>query len=100
MFSRLLPIQPESPETFFLWGPRQTGKTTLLLDRFPEAPRFDLLKSSEFNRFTRNPQSLGEELLALPRKPKLVLIDEIQKVPQLLDEVQRLMVEHLSLIHI
>lgn len=42
----------------------------------------------------RSPQSLGEELLGLRNRPRIVLIDEIQKVPQLLDEVQRLMVEH------
>jgi uncharacterized protein len=94
MFARDLPIPSSIAETFFLWGPRQTGKTTFLMDRFPGALRYDLLKSSDFSRFTRSPQSLGEELLALPCPPALVLIDEIQKVPQLLDEVQRLMVEH------
>jgi predicted AAA+ superfamily ATPase len=94
MFERRLPIPADMAETFFLWGPRQTGKTTFLLERFPGQPRYDLLKSSDFARFVRSPQSLGEELLALPRRPGIVLIDEIQKVPQLLDEVQRLMVEH------
>ena len=94
MFDRIIPIPAAMAETFFLWGPRQTGKTTFLLGRFPGQPRFDLLKSSEFSRFIRSPQSLGEELLALPRRPRMVIIDEIQKVPQLLDEVQRLMVEH------
>jgi len=94
MFDRHLPIRADMAETFFLWGPRQTGKTTFLMDRFPGQPRYDLLKSSDFIRFVRSPQSLGEELLALPRQPGIVLIDEIQKVPQLLDEVQRLMVGH------
>ncbi|MDR3672288.1 MAG: DUF4143 domain-containing protein [Holophaga sp.] len=94
MFDRRLAIPSPIPETFFLWGPRQTGKTTFLLDRFPDALRYDLLLSSNYARFTRRPQSLGEELLAARRRPGLVLIDEIQKVPQLLDEVQRLMVEH------
>jgi len=94
MFRRSLPIPQDIQETFFLWGPRQTGKTTFLLDRFPGALRFDLLRSSEFFRFSRNPESLGQELLGLPKRPSLVLIDEIQKVPQLLDEVQRMMVEH------
>jgi len=93
MFSRRIPIPADIKETFFLWGPRQTGKTTFLLERFPEALRFDLLKSSEFLRFNREPETLGQHLLALPRRPSLVIIDEIQKVPQLLDEVQRLMVE-------
>jgi predicted AAA+ superfamily ATPase len=94
MFRRCLPIPSSISETFFLWGPRQAGKTTFLLDRFPKALRYDLLLSSHYSRFTRRPQSLGEELLALRERPGLVVIDEIQKVPQLLDEVQRLMVEH------
>ena len=94
MFARSLPIPPTISETFFLWGPRQTGKTTFLLERFPKALRYDLLLNSHYTRFTRQPQSLGEELLAMRERPELVLIDEIQKVPHLLDEVQRLMVEH------
>ncbi|MGA2079845.1 MAG: DUF4143 domain-containing protein [Holophaga sp.] len=94
MFSRRVPIPADITETFFLWGPRQTGKTTFLLERFPGQPRYDLLRSSEYTRFIRSPESLGEELLARSDQPRIVLIDEIQKVPQLLDEVQRLMVEH------
>lgn len=70
------------------------GKTTFLMDRFPDALRLDLLKSSDFARYTRSPDSLGQELLAMQQRPPIILIDEIQKVPQLLDEVQRLMVEH------
>lgn len=93
MFDRALPIPKDIRDTFFLWGPRQAGKTTFLLERFRGAPRFDLLKSSDYVRLSRNPESLGEELAAMPEAPAIVLIDEIQKVPQLLDEVQRLMVE-------
>ncbi len=93
MISRAIPLTPDTQETFFLWGPRQTGKTTFLQEQFPEALRYDLLKSSDFTRFTRNPESLGEELRAMAERPGVVIIDEIQKVPQLLDEVQRLMVE-------
>lgn len=94
MFERSVPIPADISETFFLWGPRQTGKTTFLMDRFPGALRVDLLRSADFVRYTREPQVLGEELLAMGQRPGIVLIDEIQKVPQLLDEVQRLMVEH------
>ena len=93
MILRAIPLTPDTQETFFLWGPRQTGKTTFLQEQFPEALRYDLLKSSDFTRFTRNPESLGEELRAMAERPRVVIIDEIQKVPQLLDEVQRLMVE-------
>lgn len=76
-------------ETFFLWGPRQVGKTTLLRQTYPDAVWVDLLKADEFRRYTTNPERLREELLAMThaRRPTQVVIDEIQKVPSLLDEV-------------
>lgn len=92
MFDRYIPLSSDISESFFLWGPRQVGKTTFLSNRFPEARRYDLLDNSLYLRFVRHPESLGEELSALDIRPRLVLIDEIQKVPALLDEVQRLMV--------
>ena len=58
MFDRLVPIPADMTETFFLWGPRQTGKTTFLLERFPGIRRYDLLKSSEFARFSHSPQAV------------------------------------------
>ncbi|MDA1044176.1 MAG: AAA family ATPase [Verrucomicrobia bacterium] len=81
---------PES--TFFLWGPRQSGKTTLLKTRFPDAYRIDLLRTDERIRFEREPARLREEIRALPRD-KRVVIDEVQKVPALLDEVHYLIQE-------
>lgn len=86
---RVLPL-PES--TFFLWGPRQSGKTTLLKTRFPDAYRIDLLRTDERIRFEREPMRLREEARALP-KGKRVVIDEVQKVPALLDEVHYLLQE-------
>ena len=83
-------------ETFFLWGPRQTGKTTLLRERFPSGPRvrwIDLLKADEFRRYTTNPELLREEMAAAgwlrggqDGENGQVVIDEVQKVPGLLDE--------------
>ena len=82
-------------ETFFLWGPRQTGKTTLLRERFPSGPRvrwIDLLKADEFRRYTTSPELLREEMAAVdwlrggPGERGQVVIDEVQKVPGLLDE--------------
>ena len=86
MFARALPL-PASPATsFFLWGPRQTGKSSLLRARYPGAVWVDLLKSDEFVRYSRQPELLRQELLATePTRP--VVIDEVQKVPALLDEV-------------
>ncbi|MBP7866355.1 MAG: ATP-binding protein [Acidobacteria bacterium] len=94
MYSRLLPITPGIRESFFLWGPRQSGKTTFLKQTFPDAPRYDLLNNRVFTRLLHQPESLGEELRALPAKPEIVIIDEVQKLPALLDEVHRLMTEH------
>lgn len=74
-------------------GARQTGKSTLLKELFPQAPRYDLLLSSEFGRLQLNPSLMLQELLANPpRRDEPVIIDEIQKIPQLLDDVQWLIV--------
>jgi len=78
-----LPSRPE--RTFFLWGPRQTGKSTLLAETYPRAQRIDLLTSREFARLSTDPGLLREELEA--SGARFVVIDEIQKVPALLDEV-------------
>lgn len=78
--------------TFFLWGPRQSGKTTLLKERFPEAFRIDLLRTDERIRFEREPMRLREEVRTHSKDVRIV-IDEVQKVPALLDEVHYLIQE-------
>lgn len=89
MFERRLNLPPPGTETFFLWGPRQTGKSTLLSGAYPEALWIDLLKSEESRRYLQNPERLREEIAARPVDQ--VVIDEIQKVPALLDEIHWLM---------
>ena len=76
----------------FLFGARQTGKSTLLKERFSGAIYYDLLNPSVRRAFKLNPNSFWE---ALQDKPAgtLVIVDEIQKVPELLDVVHSLMVE-------
>jgi predicted AAA+ superfamily ATPase len=75
-------------ESFFLWGPRQTGKSSLLKKDFEQAFWIDLLKSDVFARYASQPQLLREEVQAAKLKPgSWVVIDEIQKAPALLDEV-------------
>ena len=92
MFQRQLKLPPPGEESFFLWGPRQTGKTTLLRQRYPQAWWIDLLKADEFRRYMANPEYLRQEIEAKQRagvsfSGVQVVIDEIQKVPALLDEV-------------
>ena len=88
MFKRNLPLPAPGEDTFFLWGPRQTGKTTLLRHRYPDARWLDLLKADEFRRYVANPERLREETEADGMPPGgQVVIDEVQKVPALLDEV-------------
>jgi predicted AAA+ superfamily ATPase len=85
VFQRSLTLPRPGSETFFLWGPRQTGKTTLLRAIYPGAFWVDLLKADEYRRYLQSPERLREELAA--RSPRQVVIDEVQKVPALLDEV-------------
>jgi uncharacterized protein len=92
MYKRLLDL-PRSPQTsFFLWGPRQTGKTTLLKACYPDAWRIDLLKTDELVRYLKQPSLLREQVASLPAKT-LVVVDEIQKAPVLLDEIHYLIQE-------
>jgi predicted AAA+ superfamily ATPase len=73
-------------ESLFLWGARQTGKSTLLKYLYPEALYFDLLLNDVFERFQKQPSLLREIILA-SKPEQLVVIDEIQKIPALLNEV-------------
>ena len=86
MILRKQELSVENNETFFLWGPRQTGKSTLLREIFPDAMWIDLLKSEEYRKFIQNPELL-RELVAEAKSDQRVIIDEIQKVPTLLNEV-------------
>ena len=56
MFKRALRLPASGTKTFFLWGPRQTGKTTLLQATYPDALWIDLLKADEFRRYVQNPE--------------------------------------------
>lgn len=87
MLVRSLVLPSSGQETFFLWGPRQCGKTTLLRRAYPDAVWLDLLKADEYRRYLERPELLREELAARPDTRGLqVVIDEVQKVPGLLDE--------------
>ena len=73
----------------FLWGPRQTGKTTFLRDRYPQAKFYDLLDTDLQAGLSVRPAQIREEVLA--EQPEIVVIDEVQKVPALLEEVHWLL---------
>ena len=88
MYARKLSLKAIKRDSFFLWGLRQAGKSSLLKVEFPNAFRVDLLRSSERIQYELNPSLLRERVLANPICRKYpVIIDEIQKVPSLLDEV-------------
>lgn len=92
MFKRSLVLPDAGTETFFLWGPRQAGKSTLLRQCYPDGRWIDLLKSDEFRRYLTNPEYLRQEIEAEASPQNLqVVIDEVQKVPALLDDVHWLM---------
>ena len=86
MYSRLL--TPPQGKSFFLFGPRGTGKTTWVRTAFPDALFVDLLEATTFNELLANPQRL--ETRIPPKFGGWIIIDEIQKIPALLDEVHRL----------
>jgi predicted AAA+ superfamily ATPase len=93
MFIRKQTLQGSGDESLFLWGVRQSGKSTLLKYLFPDAIWFDLLMSDVFRRYQSNPKQFREVILASPLK-SIVIVDEIQKIPELLDEIHWLMVNH------
>ncbi len=79
----------ESKQSFFLFGPRGTGKSTWLKQRYPDAVLIDLLAPEVFRRYSARPERLRE--VAGGAEGKTVIIDEVQKVPELLDVVHGLM---------
>ncbi|MGM0365811.1 MAG: ATP-binding protein [Actinomycetota bacterium] len=86
MYSRI--IKYPDDKSFFLFGPRGTGKTTWVKKAFPGAVYIDLLESRLFNELLADPQRL-ENFIPVDFKD-WIIIDEVQKIPELLNEVHRL----------
>jgi predicted AAA+ superfamily ATPase len=88
MYQRLLEAPKRHKSSFFLFGPRGTGKSSWIRAEFPNALIFDLLSMETYVEFLQNPSILEEKI------PKgfddWIVIDEIQKIPDLLNEVHRL----------
>jgi len=74
--------------SFFLFGVRGVGKSTWARTHFPEAPRIDLLDEGRYQALLADPSLFGGEMRALPRA-NLVIVDEVQRLPALLNEVHR-----------
>jgi predicted AAA+ superfamily ATPase len=89
MYTRQLPLPGRS---FFLFGPRGTGKTTWLRSVLPEALWFDLLRTQTFLELSQRPEIFRQRVEALPRG-SWVVVDEVQRVPSLLHEVHALIAE-------
>ncbi|HJD56116.1 MAG TPA: DUF4143 domain-containing protein [Rickettsia endosymbiont of Pyrocoelia pectoralis] len=89
MYDRYLKLELEKKQTAFLWGARKTGKSTYLRELYPNSVYYDLLKTDLQLKYLKQPSNFREEILAL-NKDKLdfpIIVDEIQKVPALLDEI-------------
>ena len=93
MYHRIFDIENRLDEGMFLFGGRQVGKSTLLRERFPNAVYVDFLNPDTRRRFERRAMEFHEILVKYPPKT-LVIVDEIQKLPELLDIVHKLMVEN------
>jgi uncharacterized protein len=88
-YQRQLILPLPKGQSAFLWGARKIGKSTFLRAHYPEAVYYDLLKTDLSLRLKKAPHLFREEILALPAS-KLehpIIIDEIQKIPALLDEI-------------
>ena len=91
-YNRTLRVDLPAGQSAFLWGPRKTGKSTLLRRLFPQSAHFDLLDTRLLLEWTRAPWVFRERVQALDSATRAhpIVIDEVQKAPAILDEVHRL----------
>ncbi len=90
MYSRILNVtQILERKSLFLFGPRQTGKSTWLKSTYPEATYINLLSQEVFQDYLLKTDSLASDIYLAKKKnkSKIIIIDEVQKIPELLDEV-------------
>ena len=86
MFQRRLQLQKLiEGSSIFLFGPRQTGKTTLVHMQFSQARYFNLLESDTFRELTARPELIRK---SLTKRDRVIVVDEIQRLPTLLNEIQ------------
>lgn len=92
MIKRILNINRDLEDSIFLFGARQTGKSTFLREKFPNNIYIDLLDTSIVSRYKRTPSLLYDTLIDKPQGT-IIIIDEIPEIPELLNEVHRLISE-------
>jgi len=89
----MVPRNLKAPkQSFFLMGPRGSGKSTWLRATFPDANVIDLLAEETYQRLLANPGLFADKLRAVPSQ-RWVIVDEVQRLPNLLNEVHRFMEE-------
>lgn len=90
--NRILNFHLPARQSAFLWGARKTGKSTFLKSAFPESIYYDFLQTDLFFEFTKRPALLRERVPALDHRAlnHPIILDEVQKIPQILDEVHGL----------
>ncbi len=91
MFKRLISINSQSKHSVFLFGPRGTGKTSWLKQHFSSALYFDLLNDDTYTELAARPTRLSDKIP--PNYQGWIIVDEVQKVPAILNEVHRLIEE-------
>lgn len=88
MYNRILDLRElVKHKSIFLFGPRQTGKSTLVHQAFPDAAFYDLLEADTFRELSARPEYLRQ---TLSPQQSIVIVDEVQKLPGLLNEIQLL----------
>jgi uncharacterized protein len=88
MFNRMLQLPLDGPSSIFLSGPRGTGKTSWIKEHLPTSLYIDLLDFATYGALVANPGRL--ESMIPPQYKDWIIIDEVQRVPELLNEVHRL----------
>lgn len=87
MLKRELQIDLPAGQSLFLWGARKTGKSTYLKAYFPNSLYIDFLHHATFLEYSKNPSLLRERIQTMPQQSDPIIIDEVQKIPEVLDEV-------------
>ena len=90
IYNRIIKLNEFKEGSAFLLGPRQVGKSTVLRTSYPDSQIINLLKTEEYLALSNDPTRLR----GMAARGKLTIIDEVQRIPELLNEVHYLIEEH------